>query len=110
VRWKDFVGAGELVVPERRESFERARKANHDARDLSIMEYELEDIRIQDRSRAVVVSRMSWMRLPSVSVTTDVVTSEFVAINGTWFLARQDAGPFVEELKAPYLPESPAKP
>ena len=110
VRWKDFRGAAELLVPERRKAFEDARKRLNDDRDLQIMDYELEDARLADRDRAVVVSRLSWSRLPSLTVNTDTVTSEFVWFNGTWFLARQDAGPFARELEAPYEPPAPQQP
>jgi hypothetical protein len=110
VRWKDFRGAAELVVPERRKAFEDARKRQHDDRDLEIMDYELEDARLLDRDRAVVVSKLSWSRLPSLTVNTDVVSSEFIWLDGVWFLTRQDAGPFAAELEAPYEPPAPPKP
>ncbi|HME90395.1 MAG TPA: hypothetical protein VKE49_03165, partial [Myxococcaceae bacterium] len=49
-----------------------------------------------DGSTALVISRMSWMRLPSLSETTQLVTSEFVLRDGSWLLARQSGGPFAE--------------
>lgn len=103
VRWKDFRGTVELLVPERREAFEKARKDQNDDRDLSITDYQLEDVRlVDDGMRAIVVSRISWVRLPSVSEHADVVTSEFVFQQGAWQLARQDSGPFVPELQPAY--------
>ncbi len=105
VRWKDFRGAAELVVPERRDGFGNAREAKRDTRDLSITDYQLEDARLSpDGTRATVVSRISWTRLPSVSENSDLVTSEFVFRDGSWLLARQDAGPFAGELSGD-LPE-----
>ncbi|MHB8874761.1 MAG: hypothetical protein ACYC8T_13815 [Myxococcaceae bacterium] len=102
IRWKDFRGASELVVAERRADFEKARHDLNDARDLSISDYQLEDVRLLDEGmRAIVVSRISWVRLPSVSEHTDLVTSEFV-FEGVWLLARQDLGPFTPELEPPY--------
>ena len=103
VRWKDFRGATELLVPERRAAFEKARKDQNDNRDLSITDYQLEDVRlVDDGMRAIVVSRISWVRLPSVSEHPDLVTSEFVFQFGAWQLARQDSGPFAPELQAEY--------
>lgn len=103
VRWKDFRGATELLVPERRAAFEKARVDLNDARDLSITDYQLEDVRlVDDGMRAIVVSRISWVRLPSPSEHPDMVTSEFVFQNNAWQLARQDQGPFAPELQAAY--------
>jgi hypothetical protein len=99
VRWKDFRSASELLVPERRERFERALKARSDERDLSISDYELERERISaDGKTATVESRVSWTRLPSVSEKTELVTSELVRRDGSWLIARQQGGPFAEEL------------
>jgi len=99
IRWKDFRAAGALIVPEKRTAFSRARAALHDDRDLSITDYEIEEVQIsEDGLRATVHSRIQWMRLPSASEHTDMVASEFVFQGGTWLLERQDAGPFADEL------------
>ena len=97
IRWRDFRGASELIAPERRAAFQAARDSQRDERDLSITDYQLEDARLSaDGSTALVISRMSWMRLPSLSETTQLVTSEFVLRDGSWLLARQSGGPFAE--------------
>lgn len=102
VRWRDYRGAAELLVPERRAAFEHARMANHDERDLEITDYELQDLRMTPGGRrATAVVRVSWTRLPSVSVSTETISSEFVFRDGTWWLARQDVGPFAAELSTP---------
>lgn len=107
-RWKDYRGAASFIVPERRAAFERARANRDDDTNLSITDYELEDVvLLPDGRHALVLSRMSWTRLPSVSVNTDTVTSEFVWRDGTWLLARQERGPFAE-LSLPY--EDPPAP
>jgi hypothetical protein len=99
IRWRDFHGAGELLVPERREMFEQALKARGDERDLSISDYELEKVRISpDGKSAAVASRVSWTRLPSVSEKTEQVTSEFILRDGSWLISRQEGGPFALEL------------
>jgi hypothetical protein len=105
IRWKDFRGAAELVVPERRGAFERAVRERRDDRDLQINDYELEDARIsEDGLSAEVVSRITWTRLPSSSVREEQVTSRFVLRGMTWLLARQENGPFGPELSAEYAP------
>ena len=65
IRWRDFRGAEDLIVPERRALFEKAIRARSDEKDLSITDYQLEDIRLSaDGTRGIVVSRVSWVRLP----------------------------------------------
>jgi hypothetical protein len=99
IRWRDFHGAAELLVPERRERFEHALRARGDERDLSISDYELEQERISaDGTVATVVSRVSWTRLPSVVEHSELVTSELTLKYGVWLLSRQQGGPFGREL------------
>ena len=110
IRWRDFRGASELLIAERRPNFLRARASKNDDKDLTITDYELEDARLgPDRGTAEVITRVSWIRLPSVSESSEVVRSEFVFRQGVWMLARQDKGPFVPELKTPLeAPSAPA--
>ncbi len=99
IRWRDYRSAARLIVPERRTDFQRARIDLHDERDLTITDYEIEDVKLSDDGqRATVQSRIQWMRLPSASERTALVTSEFVFRNGTWLLERQLDGPFEGEL------------
>ncbi len=99
IRWKDYRGAAQVIVPERRERFEDARRELKDSEDLSFTDYELEEVRVsEDGQRATVFSRVQWMRLPSASAKTATVKSEFVYRDGTWMLERQLGGPFEGEL------------
>jgi hypothetical protein len=99
VRWKDYRVASRYIVPERRQDFERASRERQDERDLAITDYEILDVELaEEGQRAIVTSRMQWMRLPSVTEQTDTVTSEFIYQNGTWFLERQLGGPFDGDL------------
>jgi hypothetical protein len=101
IRWKDFHGASELLVPERRDAFLRARKA--DEKDLSVTDYDVSAPKLGPaRTRADVKSRVKWVRLPSATENDAEVTSELVDYHGTWLLARQQGGPFDAELGAPY--------
>lgn len=89
----------QMLVPERREAFDEARTTKSDDQDLSITEIEIEDAQISpDGKTALVISRYSWMRLPSTSVKSERVTSEWRLLAGAWFLARQVGGPFEQEL------------
>ena len=98
-RWKDYGGAALLLVPERRSTFEEARRRLGDARDLSIAEYQLEEISLgPERRTARVVSQVSWHRLPSITQHQDVVVTELEWSEGSWLIARQSGGPFGGEL------------
>ena len=98
-RWKDFAGAAQLVVPEQRASFESARRTLGDERDLSISDYELDNVTLApDRRSARVVSRVSWLRLPSLSQHDDTVVTELRWRDDAWQIARQTGGPFDGDL------------
>lgn len=100
IRWKDFRAAAELVVPERRLEFIRARMANGDDRDFFITDFQLEDAQIsKDLLSAEAVSRVSWYRLPSNTEQSAFITSTYVWRDSHWLLESQDAGPFTELLR-----------
>lgn len=102
-RWKDFRGAAEFIVRERRGPFIKERSRLNDDRDLFITNFELEDAKIADDTvTAEVVTKISWYRLPSTSEQTKTVTNVFVWRDGAWQLESQDDGPF-EDMK----PEPP---
>jgi len=96
VRWADdFGAAAQLVVPERRGAFLAAR--THEAKDLSISEIELLDVKqSEDGQQATVFSRYQWVRLPSTSQQVANVKSVWVARGNEWFLATMEGGPFPE--------------
>lgn len=103
-RWKDFRGASEMMVAERRDAFVKARTTRKDDRDLFITNFELEDAKLSaDMLVARAVARLSWYRLPSSTEETATITNVFVWREGTWQLESQDEGPF-EELRPPAKP------
>jgi hypothetical protein len=103
VRWRDLRAAAQWVIDERRQDFLKAVAKRQDDRDLSVTDFALEDVRFSPDGRtATVLSRVRWVRLPSVTEQSEEVTSQFVWKAGAWWLARQEAGPFGEELSAPY--------
>lgn len=99
IRWRDYPVAARYVIPERRKDFERARREQQDERDLTVTDYEIQEVEYsEDGYRATVTSRIEWMRLPSASARSATVTSEFVYREGAWLLERQFGGPFDGEL------------
>lgn len=104
-RWKDYGGAALVIVPEKRAAFDEARRLLNDERDLTISDYQLDELSLsQDTLSARVVSRVSWYRLPSLSQHDDTVVTDLVWLNGAWLIARQTGGPFEEELSGPWMP------
>lgn len=107
LRWGDYRGAAELIVEERRDPFLAARTASNDEKDLEITEYELEDARLApDGLTATVLSKVSWMRLPSVTVEEKLMRTAFEWRAKSWFVVSVENGPFGEEL-APETPRAP---
>lgn len=112
VRWKDFRAAADLIVPERRDAFLKARAKLKDERDLFISDFQLEDAKVTTASSGGVanaVSHMSWYRLPSTSETTVTITSVFVWRDNAWILESQDDGPFEDLKPAPEPVKAPTK-
>ena len=100
IRWHDFRGANELLVPALRPGFERGLRERHDERDLSITDYDLEDVRMAaDGVHGLVSSRVNWVRLPDTSEHTERVSTLFVFQSGVWFVEQQAGGPFAKDLK-----------
>jgi len=93
-RWADDAGAAaQLVVPERRSAFLAAR--TRDAKDVSISEIELLDVRqSEDGQKATVTSRFRWVRLPSTSEKIEDVKSLWVVRGNDWLLQSMEGGPF----------------
>lgn len=99
-RWKDFQAIGELLVPEKKDAFMKARKDLKDEKDLYITDYELQDAKISlDLLKASAVSHIKWYRLPSTSEQDSTVTSNWIWREKGWRLDSQDGGPFASELK-----------
>jgi hypothetical protein len=107
IRWKDFRGTADLIVPERRAAFIKARNKLKDEKDLFISNYELEDATMSpDLQTAHAVSHMSWYRLPSTTELTVTITNIFVWRENTWLLESQDDGPFEDLKPAPETPKA----
>ena len=99
LRWKDFRGAADLMVAERRDPFIKARKTLNDDRDLFVTNFELEDAKLSaDLLTARAVTRLSWYRMPSITEQTVTVMNVFVWREGVWQLESMDDGPFEEML------------
>jgi hypothetical protein len=95
IRFQDYGGASSFIIPARRAAFLAARRK--EASDLTITDMELIDVQMApDGKRALVLSRMRWVRLPSVSEVTAEVQAQWDVVNNTWLLAALAGGPFRE--------------
>ena len=92
VRWGDLRSAFQLVAPEQRPQALKEALDRKDEDNLKVLDYELEEARV-DGARATVLSKITWQRLPSMSVKTDAVTFEFVDRQGVWYIDLIEGGP-----------------
>lgn len=106
LRWKDFRGATDFMVKEKRAGFIKARLERNDDRDLTVSDYQLEDCTVSGDVRiASCVARLNWLRLPSSTESSEIVTSVFIWDGRNWRLLSQENGPFQPELAA--APDQP---
>ena len=95
VRWSDWTSASQLLVPERRDAFMTARRKGHDERDLSISDFEIEEVKMApDTSSGQVTAELNYTRLPSVSVKTEDTTLFLIWRDGRWLVDHEVGGPF----------------
>lgn len=100
LRFQDYGGAAQLVVPARRSAFLAARRK--EANDLTITDMEVIDVQMApDGTKAAVLSRMRWVKLPSVSEVTAEVQARWEVIGNGWLLVALVGGPFPELAPSP---------
>ncbi|MGO8970067.1 MAG: hypothetical protein ACLQDQ_10915 [Myxococcaceae bacterium] len=95
LRFQDYADAAQLVVAARRQVFLAARRK--EGTDLEVTDMEVIDVQMTpDGKQATVVSRMRWVKLPSVSEVTAEVHASWTLIGNQWFLVSLAGGPFPE--------------
>ena len=101
IRWSDLRGLGQRVVPDRQAEFFKLAATNED--NLKVVDYEMQDVQVS-ADQAIVRSRVSWYREPSVITRTESMTVLWEQKNGTWLIASILGGPL------PLPPLVPANP
>jgi|ERR1700674_2529287 len=101
IRWGDLRGLGQRVVPDRQAEFLKLAATNED--NLKVVDYEMQDVKVST-DKAIVRSRVSWYREPSVITRTESMTVLWEQKNGTWLIASILGGPL------PLPPLVPANP
>jgi hypothetical protein len=95
LRFQDYGGAAQLVAPSRKQAFLAARRK--EGNDLTVTDMEVIDVQIAaDAKHAIVMSRMRWVKLPSVSEVTAEVHEVWEAVGPAWQLTALAGGPFPE--------------
>ncbi len=95
LRFQDYGGAAQLVAPAHKQAFLAARRK--EGNDLTITDMEVIDVQMaSDGKHAVVMSRMRWVKLPSVSEVTAEVHEVWEAVGPAWQLVAFSGGPFPE--------------
>ncbi|HXX29837.1 MAG TPA: hypothetical protein VEJ89_03900 [Myxococcaceae bacterium] len=95
LRFQDYGGAAALVAPARRSAFLAARRK--EANDLTITDMEVIDVQMgSDGQKAMVLSRMRWVKLPSVSEVSAEVQANWQVMGTSWYLVSLAGGPFPE--------------
>jgi hypothetical protein len=102
LRFQDYSGAASLVTPVRRQAFLAARRKEHD--DLEITDMEVIDVQMSgDGLHALVLSRMRWVKLPSVVEVNAEVRAQWDVMGTQWVVSVLQGGPFPElEVAAPH--------
>ncbi len=110
MRWKDFAQIPSQLVFEKREAFVTASNKRDDEKNLFVTDYQLEacDVKPDDQTIAICMSKVSWYRLPSVATKTVVVATTLKWQGGQWLIDRQSDGPFAEELSLSAPAPAPA--
>jgi len=100
LRFQDYGGAAQLVTPSRRQAFLAARRK--EGNDLTITDMEVIDVQMSaDGKHAIVMSRMRWVKLPSVTEVTAEVHEQWDVAGTGWQLMAMSGGPF-PELEVPH--------
>src|SRR6185503_2003043 len=68
VRWTDLAGLAQQIAPERQAEFARLIGPNEDT--LKVDDYEVQDVQVSG-DKAIVRSRISWFRQPSITNKTE---------------------------------------
>jgi hypothetical protein len=90
IRWSDLKGWAQQVVPERRAEFLKLAVTDED--NLKVNDYEMEDVQVSG-DKAIVRSRVSWFRLPSITNKTESMMVLWERKSGTWMITSIVGGP-----------------
>jgi hypothetical protein len=90
LRWSDLRNLSQRVAPDRQAEFLKLAAGGED--NLKVTDYELQDVQA-GTDKAIVHSRVSWYREPSIVAKTESMTILWERKGGTWLIASILGGP-----------------
>jgi hypothetical protein len=90
LRWSDLRNLSQRVAPDRQPEFLKLAAGGED--NLKVTDYELQDVQA-GTDKAIVHSRVSWYREPSIVAKTESMTILWERKGGTWLIASILGGP-----------------
>ena len=92
LRWGDYKGMAQFLRPEARLAFVKGVLDRGDDELLKVIDCELEHVQYLEDG-AVVLARVVWHRLPSVTAQSEVVSLHFEDAEGQWLIGAVEGGP-----------------
>jgi hypothetical protein len=102
IRWSDLRGLAQRVAPDRQPEFLRLTAGSEES--LKVTDYELQDVQAS-AERAIVRSKVSWYREPSIVAKSGWMTIVRERKGGAWLITSIAGGP----LPLPPRAETPAR-
>ena len=108
LRWGDLRGAAAYVHPDQRRAWLQKALDGKDEDNLKVLEYAAEDAQVDLPSgKAQVLSRMTWHRLPSLTMNNDTLVVSWEAQETTWYVTSIERGPLPLAAPDPLLKQLP---
>lgn len=92
LRWGDYKGISQFLVPEQRLNYVKGILDRGDDEVLKVIDCELEHVQYHPDG-AIVLARVVWHRLPSVTAQSEIVSIHFEDRDGLWLIGAIDDGP-----------------
>lgn len=94
LRWGDYRGMAKFIIPEERLPYVKGILDRGEDETLKVLDFELEHVHyVPPGDNAIILSRISWYRLPSVTAKSEVVTLHFKDCDGEWLVKAIENGP-----------------
>lgn len=92
LRWGDYKGMAQFLVPEQRLAYVKGILDRGDDEVLKVIDCELEHVQYVPDG-AIVLARVVWHRLPSVTAQSEIASIHFEDRDGLWLIGAVDDGP-----------------
>lgn len=94
MRWGDYKGMTKYMVPEQRLPYVKGILERGEDDTLKILDCEMEHVHyVPPGDEAIVLAKISWYRLPSVTALSEVATFHLEDRDGEWLVSEVENGP-----------------